>query len=1211
LSADPLGTISFGPLLAIDYSSNTKNLVDNDGSGTMQKIRGVLGSGGLSTRIAKVLSVTATGNGGVVWGDYYGYTHQLDADIAMFLRRSNGRIARVMSQSANPNSHAARLWHPVQKAIGYTARISGMKYVCETSLPPLSKNKLLKGYANASEIESLAKKFSNVKLASQSPVPNDQEASLGSLISKSYKPVAELLDESVAGVVPPLASLQVHDPALGITLPAVSTDDGNEIRFAPRMVFNALTKTFSLPVPATGKTPGSMGSIWRSNSGGELETGLFLNAFGDNPSGIRSGIYATGSWDLTSSATEFQRAKAMHEQLDPTYTNDVVHSEDLLEQLEGEGQSASHYLKEISKTLGNSIQGTVTESVPGENAELKKDIEQKFGRQYLAISTVFDQYKKLVTLSASLKTYTNKNKSRNSDEYRQLTNDIKAFTQDLFGKDNDAILKSKHGEGDAFIENPEYFMAVSYDALSVCLGKIGVDIFRNKERLTERSRDIVESLSRGDLQELSRHRRHVDRSYSAIRGLMNDVHLPIDRELLLREASALGRSTSRYLLSTAKAEAIINLSTGDLLRIPGNTRLPSITSVGSFLRGHSADNNITGNLEAATAGVGVRVVKAEHESSEHPNPGRQGIHRLQTVAIGGEGIIRPEEFLKSIEAAKKLATAAVSTCKSDKKLNAYVGKLPAWMTGKNRANRLAEEARKKLHLTDNEDGEPREYRDAQFDLLANANQPSSGIAETPTTNQSDAALNTSGRTNDDWYWINHAAKNLVRTEVSEISGEIELLTSFREPLPTQLKIGDDTGKVILKDVQYQESPQWFRLSRRKTSKWVPNIGIPIPILIVPFLLRLWVSRTTTDVSVLREYLGTCPAYQVMSFPEIEKVIDEANIIAAKNSSVVKTNKDLVASHFEDLPFATIQKLLMRTSAMAKLGWNEDPANNAEFVLNKFFGMEETVLGYLDNYSAYQTDRREFGREADENGVFTYYPPADRGDDLRSDYDRVDDNPLYWTTLHTMGHAKKFAPSNVIAEEANDNFWGERPISSTNKLAHTLSEEHAARLKEDPQFSPGNNEFPLDDPRPTLTDGELELLKRSRNATKGMSAEQRMSFFMGTQDGKRLFSAYCRINKATSNINEALKSRHTYKSRVTHKEQAGNKMKRTSLGTLDEEAKLKSGVLDEKRLRVMSTKTYNERRRDRADDRARDADPEAQSEIETTSQQALDSPQRVV
>ena len=304
---------------------------------------------------------------------------------------------------------------------------------------------------------------------------------------------------------------------------------------------------------------------------------------------------------------------------------------------------------------------------------------------------------------------------------------------------------------------------------------------------------------------------------------------------------------------------------------------------------------------------------------------------------------------------------------------------------------------------------------------------------------------------------------LSRMALTEHTKEREYYVGYKRPPPI--------GELV-----YEKSLQSIRYSVRTNQKTGVVFGGLIPAA-VPVTGSLGLSRTTTENDVVYEIIGDCPAFHMLSFLEIQGVLNKS----LKKDSDRKTARGGKVS--EDCDFTKMRALFNNEKVEGS------PPIDGEYLVNKFFGTNESLMAFMNKFIEYQPGRRKFHQGS-------RLAVRDRE---RTEFDRLDDKEEYWQTMHSMRRSK----------------------------------DSSAGSKEKPGAIKKTEER---DPRPAMTSSEISATKRVSNHLASsdvpMTPKERMTYFMTDPDGMTVFSAYCKIVNGYEEVNTVLKNRNTYEPTVS-------------------------------------------------------------------------------
>ena len=321
-----------------------------------------------------------------------------------------------------------------------------------------------------------------------------------------------------------------------------------------------------------------------------------------------------------------------------------------------------------------------------------------------------------------------------------------------------------------------------------------------------------------------------------------------------------------------------------------------------------------------------------------------------------------------------------------------------------------------------------------------------------------------------------------RTALTEYTGEFEMFVSRKAP-PSSDRF------------EYEITQQFIRFLSRDTQRAGMTLGAPLHYTGLPVTPSIAAHRTTADGNVLFETLGKNLSYQLLSFNELQSVLDKSikEDLTKNDSSMTKLDPTKID---EQCDFEKMQRLFMN-----KVDKNSESVDGI-FKLHKFFGTDDSILGFVKDFDKSCGGRRDIGKHTD------HAVRGDNNKDLRSEFDYYDDRPDYWDTINKMATAAKYAPGTKLgrsADAAKEASAFDEAVSGDPRPAKMSTEDKELLVKVGAHFATGDG----------------------KNAT----SEQRMKYYMTNPDGKAFFQIYCNIVSKYDKINEALKARNTYESKV--------------------------------------------------------------------------------
>ena len=277
-----------------------------------------------------------------------------------------------------------------------------------------------------------------------------------------------------------------------------------------------------------------------------------------------------------------------------------------------------------------------------------------------------------------------------------------------------------------------------------------------------------------------------------------------------------------------------------------------------------------------------------------------------------------------------------------------------------------------------------------------------------------------------------------------------------------------------KNFTYEKCLQWTRYAVSQSEAVGATFGVPLHALGYPITPSASFLRTKSNRSVNIEIIGDCPAHHLLVLPQLTRFLN------------VKNRGEGVLTEEERLD--SIKKKFMSE--------DNDPFGNAAYMRNRYFSNPEGLMGVLEKFVKYDnSDRPELGSDD--------IRPHKQGY-VRTEFDRFDDDADTRKLMKSMVSAKKFSPGSDYS-------------------------------------SIDSNQEEITDPRPRLTyiEGEAirqcrEFFNRCKRENRVLSVKDIMEYFLagGSTPGGSAFNAYLKIMNAYDGINDAVKSRVTYESKVT-------------------------------------------------------------------------------
>lgn len=993
------------------HSNAKKMFIDQDGSSISTQLRShsfiasaVLKFGSLfpvqkgePKHLAKFLASAQFKYSTGSWNEYKCLKDWTKAEVMY----KSGQWKHIL-RSGNPNSFGTRVRKNIQRGSSFLlGDVLGIKYIPKDLIPAVNQKKREKGAYNTDRLETFSARISE-RLPG---APGAAASSLASITRLAYPPIKSLI-------------------------PAVE-GKSNTLLKLDETQFSCLTDTASMPSPAMAK-PRKLGqSVIRKSVSGKIE-GSFESLDLIHPQHGQIHVGARGSieGEWSNSHTNFLRLKAVHEHLDPRYSNDIEMSKSLLQGILSRDQSTAHGIKSLKFDFLPPDQAAYATLERGQNESCKARIMQKkFDHLYTDIQRLHERYAIFSDLAArkfSFREQSYRNQEQNLKLHGDFKNELAAFIETTFGitRQNCADCPEKMEFLEKLMDedDPKFFMIKGYESLSTALGAIGIDIFDNNEKIIRAfTEDEFNQRRTPNEATLEVHRNNVDIRYQNLRNRMDGVFIPINKEEMLREMSI--RSEGQTILSTLKFSCMgeAGVDSSPLLYSPGNeqgaTALPKADG--------STDRHVQLGASCLGAGAAIGISTLRNTIAVHSNPLRTGLFYDTRITVTGEGI------------AAAAIPAAVSFAEKNLKKNNYFAT-----------------SRRLRQLVGLPPIRPNSTTAAPPVLNAGTGLvPGQNVAAPPPAAQDGLNPNNDNQAHEESGALILKLSRLVgRSETSEFSRGGEFAVIKRAPYPQG-------------EIEYKCLTQSVRFIERSAQKIGLSGGVPLHAFgsPVPMTVSAGVSRSGSDGNVVYEILGTCPSYQILSFCEFQSVINKSG-----DSFTSFDPAKLEPANFEK----------MRDLFLKKGG--PDNQIDSDFLLHKFFGVQDSILGFLDDYAVSQAGRREWGES-------TLRATRNLGE--RTEFDRIDDDARYWATMQTMKRAKISAPGL-------GSIWS-RPSTS--------------------------------DPRPTLSPAQIADTDALKSYFDGrdVSPEERMRFFFENETGRRVFKSYCQVLRGYEEISEGMKARNAY------------------------------------------------------------------------------------
>ena len=317
-----------------------------------------------------------------------------------------------------------------------------------------------------------------------------------------------------------------------------------------------------------------------------------------------------------------------------------------------------------------------------------------------------------------------------------------------------------------------------------------------------------------------------------------------------------------------------------------------------------------------------------------------------------------------------------------------------------------------------------------------------------------------------------------RMGLGEYSKELGVDYSTRTPKPV--------GRF-----EYEASSQYVRISAKESIGETFTAAGMTGISPVVVSGSVGASQSVTDIVL--ETMGPCPAYHMLQFSRMKTLLNECQTDAAKK-------RDANSGHVKGVNFETLSDLnytkMRNMLAPEKLqDYVAGSAVDRSYMVNKYFGSEETILGFMDKFLRYSETRRP----VDSDRPVNFAGP-------RTEFHRFDDDESYFNIIKNVRDSEKYAPGSLI--------------NSKTEYAQTRENFEKATSR---------------DARPEI---DIQAVKAAmtamRNAFDGrtdVTAEERARYLLGGTDsphGKTIFDAYIKVVSGYTEVHNAVKPTCTYR-----------------------------------------------------------------------------------
>ena len=981
-----------GPAVSVHLQKEKVVSVDDDLDVVEARSKGFKAKAGVQAKFGKLF--TPAGKGGHVaslffnltgyrsWASYVQYDNVSDQTKAAVVRNGD-RTRKWLHRSGDTDSAGAKYRQAKNKTVRVLRMLTGRTRVEPGyAMPLVFQQKSEKGAYNAGAINELSSRVANSLAMLTGHPPDHGAVDLGALAAQAYPSVPALFNQARQATVPTISRT------------GRSTMGRMEAAADLPTFFNPVTDIHPL-----GTLSGAAGALSQRKSGLGVEGGAVFTSTDFADQGHNKGRFhaqAHGSVEYLTNAIDFQRLRPAHTLLDPGYNRSLARSRVVLDSLE------AVYRERPKLHLHRHTEAVIAQDVKKFHAA-ELQCAQGIDNQLEALTAMRTRYLKLTELAGFYNTVARDKRYRKTvpaDVMKKFDDDLEQFIEETFGLTK-ATVGAHAAFRDKLFADPAFFMIEAYDAISIAFGSIGMQAYQTKAALQQ---DIRTSPASREI--LFNGVAAVDDSFSELCNILDQVHLPINPERLMRSGGIEMVSLAASKSWKCDLNAAVGFAESPLQNLSGNAGDPTANVEGV------TRTRPRGNVAAATMGAGVTGTLLWKDVRVHGNTVRTGTFRQIKLNIQGVGLCAP-----AIEAA---VIDGINRKKGSKKGN--------------RSDAPPDAAHPALDKST-----------ADF------------IASTWTL--------------------------LARSEMSAYDVEGECVWNHRRPPKTN---GDT----------YERALQNVRFIRRRTVRNDIDLGVPLALSGVPLAITVHAGYTcsASTANVELELMGPCPSYNILMFPAMRQAL---SMSLRDGINTLHSSKPLAPQY----DFAKLRAVFRPEPGQALAETAGDGDFDAEYMLHKYFGSPETIVGTMEKFLTYSKNSRKFQGE------------PRRASGPLNEFHRFDNDTGLWDTVCRMGSAERLAPGS-----APDRYGNTRePFGST-----------AA----DPA--------PVLDPRPRMTLQEQRAIQASRRYFRmnpDMSSAERMAYFVGSDSphGQVAFNAYCRVIAAFERINSAAKSNVGYKYEVRNRD----------------------------------------------------------------------------
>jgi len=1065
-----------GGKLNYSYTLLNRLFIDKDGStaGTNTSTHAI--KAGLGVRIGRLLrlnneksplaSCYASAKVAKTTGEYHDFKNWKDYIKAEVVRDASKKWSLLNPlPKVNASSGGKPCYRQTAKSFGeYIAGdLLGIMHRNENLPPSVNQKKRDKGAYNSSKIRLLGGKLSQRLPREEGAAP----ARIGELVNELY-------------------------PTAKVALEWEGAKDFNHNLTLEKISFSSPSDVVTLPGPANEHPVGAQKSLQKWEMEFKLEAGVHMVNLSDATGRrLRLSAEAHALYNALRTSIGFIRLKAPHEHLDPGYNKNIKTSENLLKELQelkiGEGANerdsptaffhnkifnhATQKSRELIEATArlNAADPSDPDRVNTSRADQLENLSEAPKGLFYKVKEIRGKYIELMDLASEHRAFSGQESYLKKSHADGKAYSLDSYQNTTFAAENKAEFEKFQNKLDVFIKNVFGLPEVDADGGNLDFTKEQKDFYeklvKDPEFFMTKSYNTFSTALGAVGIEMYKHKENV---HQFIQANSDNPANPETAVLMddLRAVDIVYRSLADGINSVALPINKEKLLRGGPLHATcdSNNRIYKVEAEGGVGIDMSLIKMIPENDDPTALARNPEASSGAQSAPGEDNGTFRGVSGWVPPSLMGLGAKLSFSRLNADKHPNPCREGSYNQLRVSVKADGLTGALIKHAT----KTMVAGLDRTKHHRVD-----PTVKAKLGLDPKDTANTELMGSRE---------------KTGDHNGFIEETIVAAKRSLFSQYTGEYEFSKDSMAPHP----VGEHV---------YQRTEQFIRFTSRNTVKNGLTIGAPVNLAGSPVTPTIGVHVTHADGNVLFETMGINPSYQMLSFNEMLQVLQKA----PKAGVIIEPHKkDINASKvLEECDFDKIEKMFLGKHIEGK----DDL--DSQFKLNKFFGTNETIIGFLDHFLEYQDKRREIGAPK----------PAEFGGE-RTEFDRMDDKPEYWDIIKGLANAEKFKPGTDV-----------------------YNKDTGGKLIE--QFKAPIN----DDPRPTISDeiksvqrGGVEAMESEqtvfedakKDLAKINTPEERLKYFMTTEKGREVFAMYCRVLNEYTKINEALKASTKYECKVVEK-----------------------------------------------------------------------------